>query len=488
MTEASPFRLEPVILCGGSGTRLWPLSRDSYPKQFHRFLGEFSLFEATVQRAAGLPGVKSMTVVCNEAHRFMAAQQASAVLSKLNHVVALNIVLEPVARNTAPAIAAAAFTLEPDAIMVVLPADHLMTDTEAFYRASQAAKQAVKLGKLCTFGIRPRSPETGYGYIETGAAVAGMGHGMYAYGVKRFVEKPDLPTAQTLLDTGTHVWNSGMFVMLAGDFISELLQHSPAVHNATLQAIQNAVVDADFTRLSKSHFEQSPSISVDYAVFERTNRAVVIPYNGDWSDLGSWAAVAELASAHPIEPSAPQVTVNAVRNHIHANKPVALIGVNDLVVVDTPDALLVTHKASSQYVKEALAQLKHTHPNLGAYHRKVYAPWGWYDTVDTGHLRNGFQVKRIHVYPGHRLSLQSHQYRAEHWVVVEGVATIAVGADLASTVEQTYSAGEYVYIACQAVHRLSNLTEHRLEVIEVQCGTYLGEDDIVRYEDVYGRT
>ena len=345
--------LHPVILCGGSGTRLWPLSRDTYPKQFHRFVGEHTLFEATVLRAASLPSVNQITIVCNDAHRFMAAQQAAQALASIGSRIKIHTVLEPVARNTAPAIAAVAHLLPADAIMLVLPSDHHMTDLAAFQKATAQALQAVAQGKLCTFGIHPTAPETGYGYIESGDAVGNT----QAHAVKRFVEKPDLAKAQTLLATGTHTWNSGMFVMRSGDFLTELAIHSPAVHQATKAASEYAVVDADFTRLDKTHFEQAPSISVDYAVFEHTARAAVVPYFGDWSDLGSWAAVADLAAQHPAPNSAAQISIASSNNHIHANKPVALVGVNDLVIVDTPDALLVTHKASSQQVKDALAQL-----------------------------------------------------------------------------------------------------------------------------------
>ncbi len=478
-----PPNLHPVILCGGSGTRLWPLSRDTYPKQFHRFVGEHTLFEATVLRAVSLPNVNQITIVCNDAHRFMAAQQAEQALASIDSNIKLHTVLEPVARNTAPAIAAVAHILPADAIMVVLPSDHHMTNLAAFHAATAHAIQAVALGHLCTFGIHPSAPETGYGYIESGDAVGNT----QAHTVKRFVEKPDLDKAKALLATGTHTWNSGMFVMRAGEFLTELAIHSPAVHQATKAASAHAAVDLDFTRLDKTHFEQAPSISVDYAVFEHTAHAAVVAYHGDWSDLGSWAAVAELAELHPAPHNAPQISIESSNNHIHASKPVALVGVDDLVIVDTPDVLLITRKSASQQVKDALSELKKIQPALATHHRKVHRPWGWYDSIDSGDDGAGHQVKRIHVYPSASLSLQSHAHRAEHWVVVQGTATIGIGADLASVVEHDYTHGQHVYIPLGHIHRLTNRTTEPVEIIEVQCGVYLGEDDIVRHDDIYGR-
>jgi mannose-1-phosphate guanylyltransferase/mannose-6-phosphate isomerase len=499
------MNLIPVILCGGSGTRLWPLSRDAYPKQFHRFVGEHTLFEATVLRAASLPNVSRITIVCNDNHRFMAAQQAAQALASIGSAIQIHALLEPVARNTAPAIAAAAHSLPRDATMVVLPSDHYMANQAAFHTATTTALKAVALGHLCTFGIKPTTPETGYGYIESGLPIEHT----QAHAVKRFVEKPNLATAQQLIATGTHTWNSGMFVMQAGDFLDQLAIYAPQVHAASQAAVHHAVIETDFTRLSKPHFEQCPSISVDYAVFERTAKAAVVAYHGDWSDLGSWASIANLAEQHtPAIANAnantnansndsTHVSVGSSNNHVHiygqTTKPVALVGVSDLVIVDTPDALLITHKSASQHVKDALAELKIKHPTLASHHRKVHRPWGWYDSIDssnptTGENGAGHQVKRIHVYPGASLSLQSHAHRAEHWVVVLGTATIGIGADLASVVEQNYDIGQHAYIPLGHIHRLTNRTTAPVEIIEVQCGSYLGEDDIVRYQDVYGRT
>lgn len=461
----------PLILCGGSGTRLWPLSRESYPKQFHRFVGSHTLFEDTVLRAAALPGVLEIAIVCNEAHRFMAAEQAARVFSGKVHIV-----LEPTARNTAPAIAAVAHMFL-SRTLVVMPSDHYMPTPDTFVACVNTALPATEAGYLVTFGIAPTAPETGYGYIAAGQALHGL---PVVSHVEKFLEKPNLETAKALLATGTHTWNSGMFVMHASDFLSELQTFAPEVFAATCNAAATAKIETDFVRLDKAAFESSPSISVDYAVFERTARAAVTPFNGAWSDLGSWSAVAELAANNSDPMDAQHVQINASGNHIHASKPVALVGVTDLVVVDTEDAILITHKAEAQQVKEAMALLaKHT-PSLAKHHRKVQRPWGWYDSLDIG---ANHQVKRIMVKPGASISLQTHEHRAEHWVIIKGEAQITLGTEV-----KTYHRYEHVFIPKQTKHRLQNVSQSGVELIEVQCGDYLGEDDIVRYEDVYGRT
>ena len=470
----------PLILCGGSGTRLWPLSRESYPKQFHRFVGTHTLFEDTILRAAALGTtahpITEIAIVCNEAHRFMAAEQAARVFSGKVHIV-----LEPTARNTAPAIAAVAH-LFPERTLVVLPSDHYMPTADTFVACVNAALPATEAGYLVTFGITPTAPETGYGYIAAGQAVSGLA-GIST--VEKFLEKPHLETAKALLATGTHTWNSGMFVMRASDFLSELQTYAPEVFAATAQAAKLAKFETDFIRLDKTAFAQAPSISVDYAVFERTSHAAVTPFNGAWSDLGSWSAVADLASEMAGQHTAPDaaseqhVQISASGNHIHANKPVALVGVTDLVIVDTEDALLITHKANSQQVKEAMALLAKRSPELAKNHRKVQRPWGWYDSLDLG---NNHQVKRIMVKPGASISLQTHQHRAEHWVIIKGEAQITLGTEV-----KTYQRYDHVFIPKECLHRLQNVSKTDVELIEVQCGDYLGEDDIVRYEDVYGR-
>jgi len=478
----------PVILCGGSGTRLWPLSRESYPKQFHRFVGSHTLFEDTVLRATALPSgaaghVTEIAIVCNEAHRFMAAEQAARVFSGKVHIV-----LEPAARNTAPAIAAVAH-LFTEHTLVVLPSDHYMPTADTFIDCVKTALPATEAGYLVTFGIQPTSPETGYGYIAAGTALQGL-QGISA--VAKFLEKPNLEVAKALLATGTHTWNSGMFVMRSTDFLSELQTYASDVFEATKHAASSAKVETDFVRLDKLAFESSPSISVDYAVFEHTTRAAVTPFNGAWSDLGSWSAVADLSTqlaasqamldqAANVAPNDEQhVQINSAGNHIHADKPVALVGVNDLVVVDTNDALLITHKADSQQVKDAMGLLAKRMPELAKNHRKVQRPWGWYDSLDLG---NNHQVKRIMVKPGASISLQTHEHRAEHWVIIKGEAQITLGTEV-----KTYHRYEHVFIPKQCMHRLQNTSKTDVELIEVQCGDYLGEDDIVRYEDIYGRT
>ena len=465
-----PNRLLPVILCGGSGTRLWPLSRESYPKQFHRFVGSHTLFEDTILRAAALPEVSEIAIVCNEAHRFMAAEQAARVFSGKVHIV-----LEPTARNTAPAIAAVAH-LFPNRTLVVMPSDHYMPTPDTFVACVKTALAATEAGYMVTFGITPTAPETGYGYIAAGQAIQGLQGLLH---VDRFLEKPNLETAKILLATGKHTWNSGMFVMRSSDFLLELQIHASEVFAATKQAASQAKFETDFVRLDKSTFESSPSISVDYAVFERTTRAAVTPFNGAWSDLGSWSAVADLATNRGEPPDESHVQINANNNHIHANKPVALVGVSDLVVVDTEDALLITHKADSQQVKDAMALLAKHAPALAKHHRKVQRPWGWYDSLDIG---SNHQVKRLMVKPGASISLQTHEHRAEHWVIINGEAQITLGADV-----RIYQRYEHVFIPKKTKHRLQNLSLSNVELIEVQCGDYLGEDDIVRYEDVYGR-
>ncbi len=463
-------QLLPVILCGGSGTRLWPLSRESYPKQFHRFVGSHTLFEDTVLRATALPDVLEIAIVCNEVHRFMAAEQSARVFSGKVHIF-----LEPSARNTAPAIAAVAHLFS-DKTIAVLPSDHYMPTAETFIQCVKTALPATEVGYLVTFGITPTAPETGYGYIAAGQAVHGL-QGICR--VSKFLEKPNLETAKALLATGTHTWNSGMFVMRASDFLAELKTYAPDVFEATKEASTKAKIETDFVRLDKTAFESSPNISVDYAVFERTAKAAVTPFNGAWSDLGSWSAVAELASKNSPTIDEQHVQINASGNHIQANKPVALIGVTDLVVVDTDDALLITHKADSQQVKDAMTLLAKRAPELAKNHRKVQRPWGWYDSLDLG---SNHQVKRIMVKSGASISLQTHKHRAEHWVIISGEAQITLGTEV-----KIYQRYDHVFIPKLCLHRLRNISKTDVELIEVQCGDYLGEDDIVRYEDVYGR-
>jgi mannose-1-phosphate guanylyltransferase/mannose-6-phosphate isomerase len=370
-----------------------------------------------------------------------------------------------------------------------MPSDHYMPFPDTFVACVKTALAATQAGYLVTFGITPTAPETGYGYIAAGQKIQGLQNISH---VSKFLEKPNSETAKALLATGTHTWNSGMFVMYASDFLNELQTHAPDVYVATKKAANEAKHETDFVRLDKVVFESCPSISVDYAVFEHTTRAAVTPFKGEWSDLGSWSAVADLSASlaasqamldkvsSSLDTSADKhVQVNAKRNHIHADKPVALVGVDDLVVVDTDDALLITHKGNSQEVKDAMALLAKRSPDLAKHHRKVQRPWGWYDSLDLG---GNHQVKRIMVKPSASISLQTHEHRAEHWVIIKGEARITLGAQV-----KDYQRYEHIFIPKQTKHRLQNVSQSDVELIEVQCGDYLGEDDIVRYEDVYGR-
>jgi mannose-1-phosphate guanylyltransferase / mannose-6-phosphate isomerase len=470
-----PVAILPVILSGGSGTRLWPLSRDEQPKQFHCVFGQDTLFEATVKRANAIAGAQRMAVVCNEEHRFMAAQQAA-----VNTDLPVDLILESVGRNTAPAIAAVAqLHLQDDPVMVVLSADHYLPDTPGFAAAVAKAVTLAQLGYLVTFGIKPSAPETGYGYIEAGERIAAL---LGASKVARFIEKPSAAAAAELIKNPRYTWNSGMFVMRASVYVRELALHAPQVHTACAQAVAQAAHSPDFIRLHAASFEACPNISVDYAVFEHSDSVATLAYEGVWSDLGTWGSVAQLAQLLPKADGASHATVVQVaanNNYVLADKPVVLVGVSGVSVVDTPDALLVVAHAHSQAVKDAVAMLKPAHPQLLKLHRKVQRPWGWYDCVDVG---QGYQVKRITVKPGASLSLQSHAQRAEHWVVVKGKATITVGEAVAD-----YLPNSHVSIPLGAKHRLQNHTDSPVELVEVQYGGYLGEDDIVRYADVYHR-
>ncbi|HET6602685.1 MAG TPA: mannose-1-phosphate guanylyltransferase/mannose-6-phosphate isomerase [Xanthomonadaceae bacterium] len=472
------MKLFPVILSGGSGTRLWPLSRQNLPKQFLPLLGEGSLFMQTVQRAAGLPGVEPPMVVCSDDHRFLVAEQLLELGSAHS-----GIVLEPVARNTAPAIALAALHAlaqdGEDAQLLVLPADHRVDDVAAFGRAVASARALAEDGWLVTFGICPAQAETGYGYIRQGQEI-----GRGAYRVAQFVEKPDRDTAQGYVDSGQYLWNSGMFCFRAQRYLQDLERHAPAMVSAARAALQAARSDLDFVRVDHDAFAAAPGDSIDYAVMEKTDRAAVLPVDCGWSDIGSWSALwaaserDDAGNRHEGD-----VIVHGARNcYVRASerRMVALLGVDDLVVVDTPDATLVAHRDRVQEVKALVDTLQATGRSEHVFHRRVYRPWGDYDSIDMGER---FQVKRITVKPGAALSLQKHHHRAEHWVVVSGTAEVTCD-DRVFTVSEN----ESTYIPLGSVHRLRNRGTTPVELIEVQTGNYLGEDDIVRLEDVYGRS
>lgn len=464
--------IQPVILSGGSGTRLWPLSREAYPKQFLPLAGELTMLQATWQRIAPL-AARGPLVIANEEHRFVAAEQLQQVDAE-----PAAIILEPVGRNTAPAIAVAALEATrdgADALLLVLPSDHVITDEAAFRSAVQAAAGAAEAGKLVTFGIVPTGPETGYGYIK-----AADGQGLRA--VERFVEKPDLDTATGYVASGQYYWNSGMFLFKASRYLQELERFQPAMLAGSRQAWQQARRDADFTRLDKDAFTAVPSDSIDYAVMEKTADAVVIPLDAGWNDVGSWTALRDV-SQQDGDGNAHQGDVIAIdcRNtYAYAQRLVALVGLDDVIVVETDDAVLVGKADRMQEVKTVVAQLKAEGRSEATWHRKVYRPWGAYDSIDNGER---FQVKRITVKPGGTLSLQMHHHRAEHWIVVSGTAEVTRGNEVI-----LLSENQSTYIPLGVTHRLRNPGKLPLELIEVQSGSYLGEDDIVRFEDTYGRS
>ena len=464
--------LQVVLLSGGSGTRLWPLSREAYPKQFLALAGEHSLLQDTWRRVAPLTALAPI-VVANEEHRFLAGEQLRQV-----GVEGAAILLEPVGRNTAPAIAAAALQAmadDDDPLLLVLPSDHVVRDAAAFQAAVREAMPAAAAGALVTFGIVPEAPETGFGYIQ-----AASGEGVRA--VSRFVEKPDAATAQAYVDDGSYYWNSGMFLFRASRYLEELGHFHPAMLEAVRAAFEGAARDGDFVRLQKEAFAAAPADSIDYAVMEKTGRAMVLPVDIGWNDVGSWSALWAV-SEQDADGNAHNGEVIAVDSHgsyVWSRRLVALVGVDDLVVVETDDAVLVARKDRVQQVKDVVARLKADDRSHAVLHREVHRPWGSYDSIDQD---EGFQVKRIKVKPGGRLSLQSHAHRAEHWIVVRGTARVTRDNDVFDL-----HANQSTYIPLGAKHRLENPGSEVLELIEVQSGDYLGEDDIVRYEDVYGRS
>ncbi len=463
----------PVILSGGSGTRLWPLSREAHPKQFLPVIGEHSLLQATALRLQGL-NASAPIIVANEVHRFLVAEQ----LQQLG-IKACALLLEPVARNTAPAIAAAAYQAmadDADAVLLVMPSDHAIRDVEGFQAAVAQALPVAQLGGLITFGIVPEAPETGFGYIK-----ASEGEGIRV--IERFVEKPDTETAIAYVASGDYFWNSGMFLFKASRYLEELALSQPEMVRLAKIAVQKAQTDADFIRLDKDAFTAMASDSIDYAVMEKTQSGYVLPISVGWSDVGSWQALWQV-SEQDGNGNAHHGDVLAVdcRNTLAMGdkRLLALLGLNDIVVVDTDDALLVAHKDRVQEVKEIVSQLKLANRSEATWHRKVFRPWGNYDSVDTGPR---FQVKRIVVKPGAQLSLQMHHHRAEHWIVVSGTAKVTCDDKVFMLAEN-----QSTYIPLGSVHRLENPGNIALELIEVQSGSYLGEDDIVRFDDVYGRT
>ncbi len=494
--------IQPVILSGGAGTRLWPLSREEYPKQLLPLNSELTMLQETAARLTGLTDIATQMVVCNEAHRFLVAEQ---MRQQDNGGGA--IILEPCGRNTAPAVAIAALQAIADGtdpVLLVLPADHLIKQVELFQQAVGEGLALAEAGKLVTFGIVPDKPETGYGYIRAGKPLECNSHSSLvpghlfetkdqgqgtkdaplnaAYTVAQFVEKPDLATAQSYLESGDYYWNSGMFMFKASRFLSELESFNPQMLAACRAAHAAVQADLDFLRLDAELFAACPSDSIDYAVMEKTSDAAVIPLDAGWNDIGSWSALWEVAeqNADGNVFKGDVLTEDVQNSYLYAgSRMIAGVGIDNLVVVETADAVLVAHRDRVQDVKQIVSQLKLQKRSEHLLHKRVNRPWGAYECVDAGER---FQVKRITVNPGASLSLQMHHHRAEHWVVVRGTAKVTCGEEI-RLIRENHS----IYIPIGTHHRLENPGQIPLDIIEVQSGSYLGEDDIVRLEDNYGR-
>jgi mannose-1-phosphate guanylyltransferase/mannose-6-phosphate isomerase len=464
----------PVILSGGAGTRLWPLSREMYPKQLLALTSQYSMLQDTARRLDGIAGARPPIVVCNEAHRFTVAEQLRAL-----NLDPSGILLEPTGRNTAPAVALAALRaleLDEDATIVVAPADHVIRDAKKFQQAADIAIGLADSGKLITFGIVAHAPETGYGYIRRG-----VGPGP-AYPVAQFIEKPPLEVAEKFVESGDYYWNSGMFVFKASRYLSELGVFAPDILEASAAAFRAAKTDLDFVRIDKAAFNRCRSESIDYAVMEKTQDAVVLPLDAGWSDVGSWSSLFDaLPSDEHGNVLQGDVLVYDTHNcYVHStSRLVTAVGMNDHIIVETKDAILVAPKDRVQDVKDLVSQLRQAGRSESAWHREVYRPWGSYDSVDDGER---FQVKRLTLKPGGSLSLQMHHHRAEHWIVVQGTARVTCGEKIF-----LLSENESTYVPIGANHRIENPGKVPLHIIEVRSGTYLGEDDIVRHEDNYGR-
>ncbi len=470
----------PVILSGGSGTRLWPLSRSMYPKQFINFFkgrGD-SLLGATLGRLTPEAGFGAPILLCNNDHRFLVREELARA-----GVTAKWIILEPVARNTAPAITVAALAAvrdNPNAILVVMPSDHAVKDELRFVEAVRRAADVAATGKLVLFGITPDSPHTGYGYIKRGPAI-GASQGP-AYAVEKFCEKPDAKTAANYLAEGNYFWNSGIFVLHAQTFLDEVSRLDTKILATARAALAAAADDLGFLRLDRERFAESPNISVDYAIMEKTSAAAMLPIDVGWNDVGSWSSLWDIAprDAHENYANGDAVLEDTTGCYVHSERGlVATIGVEDLVIVDTPDALLVANKKRAQDVGKIVATLKRTNRKEQEQHLRNYRPWGFFETLNIG---GRFQVKLLHVKPGGKLSMQMHHHRSEHWIVVQGTANVVIG-----DTEKLVRENESVYIVATQWHRLENPGKVPLELIEVQIGTYLGEDDIIRTDDVYHR-
>ena len=469
------MKIVPVILSGGSGTRLWPLSRKQYPKQYLPLVSDNTMFQETILRLSGLDNLAEPIIICNEEHRFIVAEQCQQI-----NITNPTILLEPIGRNTAPAIAAAAIQaqkISEDSMLLVLSADHVIKDVNEFHKAIDIAFKQAQKAKLVTFGIVPTEANTGYGYIKSAINETGG-----AYQVEEFVEKPDAKTAKSYLEKGNYLWNSGMFMFQANTFVDELSEHAPNIVISVIDAVRKSKQDLDFIRLDEKSFKSSPSDSIDCALMEKSNNVVVVPFDAQWSDVGSWSALYDIGeqdnNGNVIKGD---VIAKDTRNtYINADHHmIVTLGIENLIVVDTPDATFIATQDKAHEVKAIVESLQSDIRNEGDAHRKVYRPWGWYDSIEYG---NSFQVKKLHINPGGKLSLQMHHKRAEQWIVVNGVATATNGNQ-----ELTLTQGQSTYIPLKTIHRLANQTDEHLEIIEVQSGEYLGEDDIVRFEDTYNR-
>ena len=467
-----PNNIISVVLCGGSGTRLWPLSRKALPKQFVPLIDGKSLLQLTLERAARVSA--QQLIVASEDHRFLVQDCVDAAGTHAN------ILLEPVARNTAAAMAAAALNAPADALLLFLPADHHIPEPDAFAASIRSGVPAARAGSIVIFGVQPAFPSTAYGYIQQGQALQGQGA---AHAVQRFVEKPSAARAEELLLAGGHFWNAGIFLVQADTLIAALDRHAPDILEACRLAVAAQTVDGAFRRLGAEAFAACRSDSIDYAVMEKASNVAVLPFVAAWSDVGSWNAVAEMTAP---DSSGNRIhgkghALHATDTFIHApHRPVVALGTHNLLIVDTADAVLVAHVDYAEQVKTVVAQLEALGVPQAQHHRHVARPWGMYDSVDAGER---FQVKRIVVKPGSSLSLQMHHHRAEHWIVVSGTAEVTNGDKVMLLTEN-----QSTYIPLGQVHRLANPGKVPLEIIEVQSGSYLGEDDIVRLEDTYGRT
>ena len=471
------MKIIPVILSGGSGNRLWPLSRKQYPKQYLSLTGKNSLLQETILRLSGLANLSDPIIVCNEDHRFIVAEQLKQI--KIDNPT---ILLEPVIRNTAPAITAAAIQLakdnkDKDITLLVLAADHVIEDIKAFHKAVNIATIHSDSGRLVTFGIVPTESNIGYGYIK-----ASIEEQLGVFKVESFVEKPDQKIVEQFLKKGNYLWNSGMFMFRSDVFIKELSVYFEEIVNDITKSVNNAKHDLDFIRLDDLSFKSSPSISIDYALMEKSNNVVTVPLEAGWDDIGAWSSLYDVSAKddHGNVIKGDVYIDQTSNSYIHSsNRIIATIGINNLMIIDTPDALFVSTKEKSHFVKNIVEKLQKEERSEYNNQRKVYRPWGWYDVIEVG---NNFQVKRLHINKSAKLSLQSHHKRAEHWVVVSGTAT-AVNGDKMLTLQE----GESTFIPIGVKHSLENQGNIPLEIIEIQCGKYLGEDDIVRFEDIYGR-